>query len=102
MGGRGGRRGGDRKCTSALYVSAQVRPVQLKILVREVCLRGHVRAAAREKEGDRREMRERGKVGKKEAERVGGKPRAVAIYVNIFLMVSSETFCDAAGKNMKH
>lgn len=54
-----GRQRGDRKCTSALYVSAQVRPVQLKILVREVCLRGHVRAGEKEREkAEKKEKRE--------------------------------------------
>lgn len=92
---------GDRKCTSALYVSAQVRPVQLKILVREVCLRGHVRAGEKEREG-REEGEERVRESASGAERVGDRPRAVAIYVNIFLMVSSETFAMLLGKNMKH
>lgn len=57
-----GRQRGDRKCTSALYVSAQVRPVQLKILVREVCLRGHVRAG--EKEREKAEKKEKKKWGR--------------------------------------
>lgn len=52
----------------------------------------------REREGREERVRESA-IG---AERVGGRPRAVAIYVNIFLMVSSETFAMLLGKNMKH
>lgn len=79
-----------------------MRPVQLKILVREVCLRGHVRAGEKEREGREERGGERVRESASGSERVGGRPRAVAIYVNIFLMVSSETFAMLLGKNMKH
>lgn len=55
----------------------------------------------REREG-REEREERVRESASGAERVGGRPRAAAIYVNIFLMVSSETFAMLLGKNMKH
>lgn len=55
-----------------------------------------------ERKREKAEKREGESESASGAERVGGRPRAVAIYVNIFLMVSSETFAMLLGKNMKH